>query len=183
LAVKGVIETILAELKIAVPMAANDAEMSILDPAASCRLQLGGEMFGYVGRLTYEAMRQSDLRGPAVVAEIRLGPLVEEADLVPRCIPQSPYPAVTRDLNLVVDEAVRWADVAATVREHGGPCFESLEYRDTYRDAQRLGDKKSLLFSIALRSSDGTLTSQQADEVRDRIVAACQAKHGAELRV
>jgi phenylalanyl-tRNA synthetase beta chain len=83
----------------------------------------------------------------------------------------------------VVAESVRWADVAATVREHGGPSFESLEYRDTYRDAQRLGEKKSLLFSIALRSPDGTLTSQQADEVRDRIVAACKARHGAELRV
>jgi phenylalanyl-tRNA synthetase beta chain len=184
LAVKGVIETILAELKIAVPMAASDAGMPILDPAASCRLQIGGEMFGYVGQLTHEAMRQFDLRGPAVVAEIRLSPLVEEADLVPRCIPQSPYPAVTRDLNLVVDEAIRWADVAATASENGGPCFESLEYGDTYRDAKRLGGgKKSLLFSIALRSADGTLTSQQADEVRDRIVAACRAKHGAELRV
>ena len=183
LAVKGVIETILAELKVAVPMAADDAGMAILDPSASCRLQLGGEMFGYVGRLTHEAMRQFDLRGPAVVAEVRLAPLVEEADLVPRCVPQSPYPAVTRDLNLVVAESVRWADVAATVREHGGPCFESLEYRDTYRDEKRLGDKKSLLFSIALRSPDGTLTSQQADEVRDRIVAACKVKHGAELRV
>ncbi len=94
------------------------------------------------------------------MAEIKLSPLIEAADLVPRCVPQSPYPAVTRDLNLVVDEAVRWADVAATVREHGGPCFESLEYRDTYRDPERLGaDKKSLLFSIALRSAEGTLTS------------------------
>ena len=78
----------------------------------------------------------------------------------------------------MVAESVRWADVAATVREHGGPCFESLEYRDTYRDAERLGDKKSLLFSIALRSAEGTLTSQQADEVRDRIVAACQETWG-----
>ena len=93
--VKGAIETILAELKIAVPMAAGDAGLSILDPAASCGLQLGGERFGYVGRLTQEAMRQFDLRGPAVVAEVRLGPLVEEADLVPRCVAQSPYPAVT----------------------------------------------------------------------------------------
>ena len=183
LAVKGVIETILADLRVAIPTSADDAGMAILDPSASCRLQLGGEMFGYVGRLTHEAMRQFDLRGPAVVAEIRLAPLVEEADLVPRCVPPSPYPAVTRDLNLVVDESVRWADVAATVRLHAGPGFESLDYRDTYRDAKRLGDKKSLLFSIALRSPDGTLTSQQADEVRDRIVAACKAKHGAELRV
>jgi phenylalanyl-tRNA synthetase beta chain len=183
LAVKGVIETILAELKITIPMAAEDAGMAFLDTAASCRLQMGGEMFGYVGRLTHEAMRQFDLRGPAVVAEIRLAPLVEEADLVPRCVAQSPYPAVTRDLNLVVAESVRWADVAATVRENAGPSFESLEYRDTYRDPQRLGDKKSLLFTVALRSPDGTLTSQQADEVRDRIVVACKARHGAELRV
>ena len=183
LAVKGVIETILAELKVALPLAAADAGMAILDPSASCRLQLGGEMFGYVGRLTHEALRQFDLRGPAVVAEIRLAPLVEESDLVPRCVPQSPYPAVTRNLNLVVTESVRWAKVAATVREQGGPCFESLDYRNTYRHAKRLGDKKSLLFSIALRSPGGTLTSQQADEVRDRIVVACKAKHGAELRL
>ena len=126
---------------------------------------------------------QFDLRGPATVAEIRLAPLVDAADLVPRCVPQSSYPAVTRDLNLVVDESVRWADVAATVRSSGGPLFESLEYRDTYRDPQRLGgDKKSLLLTIALRWAEGTLTSGQADEVRDQVVAACRAKHGAELR-
>ncbi len=182
-AVKGVIEAILSELKITAPLEAGDSDIALLDPTASCRLRLRNEVLGYVGRLTTDALRQFDLRGPATVAEIKLSPLVEAADLVPRYASQSPYPAVTRDLNLVVDEAVRWADVAATVRASGGPCFESLEYRDTYRDAQRLGsDKKSLLFTIALRSAEGTLTSQQADEVRDQVVAACRAKHGAELR-
>ncbi len=93
------------------------------------------------------------------------------------------YPAVTRDINLVVDEAVRWADVAATVKANGGPCLEHLEYRQTYRDPERLGeDKKSLLMTITLRWKEGTLTSQQADEIRDQIVAACREKHGAELR-
>ena len=117
------------------------------------------------------------------MAEVKLSPLVEAANLAPRYMPQPPYPAVSRDLNLVVDEAVRWADVAATVRQHGGPDLESLDYRQTYRDPQRLGPgKKSLLLSIALRSKEGTLTSPQADAVRDRIVAACKAAHGAELR-
>ena len=48
----------------------------------------------------------------------------------------------------MVDESVRWAEVAATVRQHAGPDLESLEYRDTYRDPQRLGPgKKSLLLT------------------------------------
>ncbi|MCE5304019.1 MAG: phenylalanine--tRNA ligase subunit beta [Planctomycetaceae bacterium] len=181
--VKGAIEAIFEELKIVDRPTADDSDLAVLDPGAACRLQFRGEPFGYVGQLRPEALKQFDLRGATTVAEIRVAPLIETADLVPRCAPQSPYPAVTRDLNLVVDQSIRWADVAATVRQSAGPCFESLEYRDTYRDAQRLGaDRKSLLLTVALRSSEGTLTSAEADAVRDRIVAACRAQHGAELR-
>ena len=98
-------------------------------------------------------------------------------------MPLPAFPAVSRDLNLVVDENVRWAEIAATVGRNGGPDLETIEYRDTYRDADRLGPgKKSFLFSIGLRSKEGTLTSQQADIARDRIVAACRQEHGAELR-
>lgn len=182
-AVRGVIDAILAELKIATPLEADDSQIASLDSAASSSLTLAGERIAYVGELSGETAKQFDLRGPATVAEIRLAPLVAMANLVPRYAEQSPYPAVTRDLNLVVDEAVRWSDIARTAREPAGTYFESLDYRDTYRDAKRLGEsKKSLLFSIALRSSEGTLTNQQADEIRDRIVAACNTKHGAELR-
>ena len=102
---------------------------------------------------------------------------------MPQYAPLPPYPAVTRDINLVVEESVRWADIAETVRANGGPICEGLEYRDTYRDAERLGTgKKSLLMTLLLRSKEGTLTNQQADELRERIVAACRTKHGAELR-
>ena len=182
-AVKGTIQAIVDELKATAPLGTGDTQVALLDPSASCGLRLGNELLGYVGQLTNEALDQFDLRGPTTVAELKIAMLVEAAELVPRYAPQSPYPAVTRDLNLVVDEAVRWADVATTARASGGPCFESLEYRDTYRDPQRLGeDKKSLLLSVVLRSSETTLTGGQADEVRDRIVAACRVEHGAELR-
>ena len=72
---------------------------------------------------------------------------------LPRCVPQaqltSDFPAVQRDLNLVVDERVRWAELAATVQKTAGEELERIEYRDTYRDPQRLGPgKKSQLFSI-----------------------------------
>ncbi len=181
--VKGALEAVVVELKMAAALQADDANLAMLDRADSCRLSLGGEVLGYVGRLRPEAAKPFDLREPTTVAEVKLSRLIDAANLVPQCVPQSPYPAVARDVNLVVDEAVRWAEVAGTVRENAKPFFEGLEYRDTYRDPQRLGGgKKSLLFTISLRSAEGTLTGQQADQVRDRIVAACREAHGAELR-
>ena len=183
LEVKGLVEAILDELNVREPLEAVDADLDLLEPDGSCRLKLGGEMLGYVGAVRAEGLKQFDLRGPTTVAEIKLSLLVKAADLIPRHQPETPYPAVTRDLNLVVDETVRWADVAETVRANCGEYLEELEYRDTYRDAERLGaDKKSLLMAIVLRSKQGTMTSGEADEVRDRIVAACRDRHGAELR-
>ena len=55
-AVKGVIEAIVGELKVADPLESGDADIDLLDPAASCRLRLGNEMLGYVGQLTPEAL-------------------------------------------------------------------------------------------------------------------------------
>jgi phenylalanyl-tRNA synthetase beta chain len=180
---KGVIEAIVQTLRCKSPLESINAEIPLVDPAQSCQFKLGGKLLGYLGKLLPEGQKQFDLRGPTTVAEIKISPLVETADLMPSYLPLPAYPAVTRDINLVVDETVRWADVAATVYATGGPCLEHLDYRDTYREAKRLGEgKKSLLMTITLRWKDGTLTSQQADEIRDQVVAACRAKHGAELR-
>ena len=180
---RGVIEAIVAALRPAARLESAEAGCDLFDPGQSCRLLLDGQVLGFVGRLRPEGLRRFDLRLPTTVAEVKLSLLVEAANLIPRHVPQPPYPAVTRDLNLVVDEAVRWAEVASTVRENCGEYFERLDYCDTYRDPERLGrDKKSLLLTIVLRWEQGTMTNQQADQVREQIVAACREKHGAELR-
>jgi phenylalanyl-tRNA synthetase beta chain len=181
--VKGIVEAVLADANQDAELEAAEAGCALLDPGASCQLRLGGELLGYVGQLVPEAVKRAGLRQGTTVAEVRMELLVRAANLVPRYAAQPPYPAVTRDLNLVVDEAVRWADVAATVRGSCGQYFESLRYLDTYRDPQRLGQgRKSLLMTLGLRWSEGTMTSQEADRVRDEIVAACAKAHGAELR-
>ncbi len=186
--VKGVVEAIVAGIgstfrRQVENLSYENAALPFLDPQASCRLMLDGQLLGYVGQLSAEGRKQSDLRGAATVAELKLAALFQRAELIPQYVPLPAFPAVSRDLNLVVGEGVRWAQIAGTVRSNGGPDLESLEYRDTYRDANRLGGgKKSFLFSIGLRSQEGTLTSQQADGIRDRIVAACRREHGAELR-
>jgi phenylalanyl-tRNA synthetase beta chain len=140
-------------------------------------------LLGYLGDCSREGLARFELRGKAAVAELDLAVLVDAAVLIRRATPLSPYPPVGRDLNLVVDEKVRWAEIERIVRREGGDLLESIAYQETYRHSERLGPgKKSLLFSIQLRSADGTLTNEQADVARDQIVAAARRDLGAELR-
>ena len=183
LSVKGVLEELLEQLKPGSLFGVTPTNQPLLDRSKSSELTLNGEVVAYVGEVSEAGRKQFDLRAASTVAEVRLGPLIAAAELVPQYRELVAYPAVSRDLNLVVDEAVRWADLAATARQAAGPLLESLTYQDTYRDPQRLGPgKKSLLLSISLRSSEGTLTNEEADRVREQVVAASSKAHGAQLR-
>lgn len=153
--------------------------------AAACCLTLDGEPWGILGELSPAGLKQFDLRGKATVAEVRFDRLLEIARLIPKYTPLVAFPAIDRDLNFVVAENVRWADLSATVRAAAGEHLERLQYVETYRNAKdpQLGrERKSLLLSLRLRSHLGTLTGDEADAIRNRIVAACQQRHGAELR-
>jgi phenylalanyl-tRNA synthetase beta chain len=183
LEVKGVIEALAARVAPSLPLDVGEVNYSLLDDAKQCRLRLGEHPLGYLGELSDAGRERFELRGGSTVAEIDLDMLVALAELVPRAEPLSPYPPVSRDLNIVVPESVRWAAVEQLARTAGGEWLEAVEYRETYRDPKRLGDGcKSLLFSIQLRSATGTLTNEQADATRDRIVALLAEQLKAELR-
>jgi phenylalanyl-tRNA synthetase beta chain len=180
--VKGALEGLLMALGVQQPLEVKPvANPLFAGSGAECHL--GGELLGFVGEVSRWGKKQFELRGNCSVAEIRLQRLVELATLVPQYRPLSPYPAVSRDVNLVVPEGVTWSSVESAVRKTSGKSLEQLAYRDTWRDEKKLGaGKKSLLFSMAFRLPDGTLTSEQADQFRDAAVAKCAQEFGAELR-
>lgn len=179
----GIIERLVALVAPSSRLDAAAADWSLLDPAESCRLMLAGGLLGFVGRPTAETSDRFGLRTPTVVAEIDLDLLCRHAELIARTKPLSQFPPMSRDLNLEVSDTVHWADIAQTVHRECGELFESLEYLDTYRDKKRLGKgKKRILLSFTLRSATDTMTGTEADEIRDRVVAACEKEHGAVLR-
>jgi phenylalanyl-tRNA synthetase beta chain len=181
--VKGVLEKLVSTVASDTPLEATPHDDSFFIDGQGCKLALDGKTFGYLGAVSPTGLARFELRGKSTVAELDLGILSEAAVLIRRATPLSPYPPVGRDLNLVVDEKVRWAEVERIVRDCGGELLESIAYQETYRHAERLGaGKKSLLFSIQLRSAEGTLTNEQADAVREQIVVAAGQQFGAELR-
>jgi phenylalanyl-tRNA synthetase beta chain len=182
--VKGTLEAIVAALAPQARLDVRSKSFDLFAPGRGCEVLLGNEVIGVLGEVSGPNRRKFDLRGPAVVAELKLAPLVKAAVLVPRYVPLPAYPAIDRDLNLVVDEAVRWSDVAATIRSSGGELLVSFALKgDPFRDEKKIGPgKKSFVVALVLQSRDRTLTGGEADDTCKRIVAACAANHAATLR-
>jgi phenylalanyl-tRNA synthetase beta chain len=186
--VKGVIEGVLVALNPAAELLVRPTQHKLLDGQQAAelwvRVAAGDELLlGYLGQVSANGLQQFELRGGTTVAELNLSALAAIANLIPQYVQPPVFPSVARDLNLVVDERVLWADLAGTVRQATAPFAESLTFQDVYRNPERLGpDKKSLLFTLTLRSPEGTLTGDQADLVCSSVVNACHAAHGAQLR-
>ena len=137
---------------------------------------------GMVGVITDATAKAFDLDDPVTVAEILYAPLVEAADLAPAYRPLPQFPAIARDLAIVVDETVTWARIEQAVAAARAETLESLQPLDVYRGPQVPAGQKSVALRLILRSQAETLTHEQADEAQARILQALHAALGAVLR-
>ncbi|HUU09847.1 MAG TPA: phenylalanine--tRNA ligase subunit beta [Phycisphaerae bacterium] len=181
--VRGVLEAVFAALRIErrVTFAATD-RYADLEPGAAADILLDAAPIGMIGRASAQAAAAFDLDDPPTVAEVRYETLVEAADLAPTAQPLPQFPAITRDLAVVLDEATAWADVARAIRGAGVAELESLEPLDVYRGKQVPAGKKSVALRLVFRTPRGTLTHEQADGMQGSILAALTESMGAVLR-
>jgi phenylalanyl-tRNA synthetase beta chain len=180
-AVKGAVEAILTALNTAARLDVAPTRQELFGDRCA-ELRVGEQLLGYLGEVSPDALARFELRGPATVAELRVGALAEFAQLVPRYAKPPEFPAILNDINLEVADTVRWSDIARVVRRHGGEHLEDARYQETYRN-ERLAaaGKKKVLFQVAFRSPEGTLTHEQTNAAHDSIVAACERELGARL--
>jgi len=179
---KGVLEGLLESLHIDSALRIVPTDQPLLDKNRAAELMLGEDRLGFLGEISPAARKRFGLKARTTIAEIDLFQIEQRAMLVPQYAPQETFPGISRDLNLVVDEAVGWSDLAATIRQAGSAQLRDVSYRETYRDPQKDGpDRKRILLTLELRARDRTLTNEEADQLRHAIVAACEASHGAKL--
>ena len=180
--VKGVIEALVSRVNPARQLTVEPCKFEILDASQSGELKFDGELLGWIGQVSKSARKKFGLRSDAIVAELDLAVLEKQAIMIPQHENQSTFPPVSRDFNFVVDNAVRWGDLEATVRTAGGELLESIDYRETFRDEKKDGaGKKRLLMSVVLRSATATLSGEEADKVCKSIISSCESKHSAAL--
>jgi len=139
-------------------------------------------MLGWVGSLSKSLAQSIKIDGAVAVGELDLDRLLVSARSVPKLRTLSPYPAILRDLNFVVDEPLNWSTVRSTISEVAGELCKEVAFREIYRDPKRDGDgKKRILLTLTIQSDTETLRGEQADAVVERVVAACESLLGAKL--
>ncbi|MCX5649700.1 MAG: phenylalanine--tRNA ligase subunit beta [Planctomycetota bacterium] len=181
--VKGALETLFERLRVAdrIRFVPTDRYADLAADQAA-EVLLDNEPIGMVGSATKEATAAFELDEPPTVAEVHFGRLIEAAVLEPAYRPLPQYPAIARDLAIVVEEAVRWADVEKAVASAGVAEVESLQALDVYRGKQVPAGKKSVALRLVLRRASGTLTHDDAATMQTRILDALRSALGAELR-
>ena len=180
--VQGDLVELVAALNPDSELEVKDTQLDLFEPSRCVELWIDGQHAGYLGEVSDSGQKQFSLRKPTTLAELKLAVLSQIANLKRQHVPQSPYPPISRDLNLVVDESVRWSQIAAATCAAGGPLLEDIRYNETYRDPEKDGPgKKRIFYSVTFRSSDRTLTGEETDEVRQQIENACEQSCGAVL--
>ncbi len=87
------------------------------------------------------------------------------------------FPAVTRDLSLVMDKDVASASVAAVIKKQGGRLLESLELFDVYTGEGIPEGSKSLAYSLSFRSADKTLSDEDINPLMEKIISTLNDKN------
>jgi len=187
---KGLAEAVLARLGAAAAGCRLEwrpvtLELFAAGRAAEIRLQHAEaqRLVGVVGEVAAHVCDRMGLPVPVAAMELRLD-LLECAVSAERPLQRpSDFPAVERDVNLVVDETVPWAAIEAALVAGGGEILEHWRLVQVWQDAQRLGaGKKSFVVSLRLRSATGTLSGDAAAAAVDAIVKECGRRTGATLR-
>ena len=151
-------------------------------PGRKAVLSAGDVRLAQLGEIHPDVAEKFGIESRVYVAEIDLDALrsLEQGFNGVRPLPK--FPAVTRDIALVVDEKVPVGEMLETIRVSGGKMLESVKFFDIYRGEKLGKDKKSVAYALAFRASDRTLTDEEISGAMAKILKAVEAGYGAELR-
>jgi phenylalanyl-tRNA synthetase beta chain len=165
--------------------APSGAEVPWLHPRSACTVSLGATSVGRLGEIHPGVAEVFELPRGVFAFELDLDALLPAVSPVPQYRGFSRFPFVTRDIAVVVDEAVPAAAVQRIVEEvTSGGLLENSTLYDQFRGAPLPAGKKNLAIYLRLRAPDRTLTDDEADALRARIVERLRADPSvrAELR-
>lgn len=152
-----------------------------LHPGRQANIVYDGKVVGYLGEIHPEVADIYGIGERAYVAVIDMPEIMEYATFDRKYYGIAKYPAVTRDISMVVPKHILAGQIEEVISAKGGKYLESYALFDLYEGAQIKEGFKSVAYSTVFRAKDKTLEDAEVTEAMERILKALEGM-GIELR-
>ena len=179
---KGELEAVFAGLRLKKAVYTAVKDNPSYHPGRCAMVSIDGVNVGYMGQVHPLVAKNYGIDSEVYCAEINFSALfdLQLPDATYTALPK--YPAVSRDISVICDEALTVAQAEEVITAAGGKLLRSVKLFDIYRGTGVPEGKKSLAFSLELRSDDRTLTDADSEGVMAKVVKALAENCGAIMR-
>ncbi|OPJ59062.1 phenylalanine--tRNA ligase subunit beta [Clostridium oryzae] len=178
---KGVVENLLDILGIDFVKYERETDNAVYHPGKTAALMIRNEKAGVFGEVHPDVCDNYGIDVPVFLAELNLDILYRHANMNRKYTPLPKYPAVSRDMALLIDDSILVQDIEEIIKKQGGSLMEGYKLFDIYKGKQIPDGKKSVAYSITYRANK-TLTDDEVTKVHNKILKTCEYKLGAQLR-
>ena len=179
---KGVVENVLEVAGVKKYDLFKDEENKLYHPGRCASLKVGNDIFASLGELHPLVAENYNLNDRVLIAEINIDKIVKYARFNKKYVEIPKYPAVERDIAMVVDEAVEVGQIERIITKKAKKMLEEINLFDVYRNEKLGENKKSVAYSLKFRLSDRTLTDEEVNTTMQEIITALEKELNAELR-
>ncbi len=180
--IKGVYEGIFDTFFFGANVEYKKCSEKFMHPTRSAEVYINGIRAGYFGQMNPVLMAELDVDKPVFAGELYYDEI--KSLFADKIVfkPISKYPIIERDIALLLDDSVEYADIIKAIKEAGGEYLESVKLFDFYKGDRIAEGKKSMAFNLIFVSLERTLNVEEVDEAIKNILENLKEKTGAELR-
>ena len=180
--VKGLVEDLLEGMQIKETKFRKAEDIPYLHPGQASRVFFKEDVLGVLGEIHPQVMARYGIHGGAYLFEIDFGQIlkwaVEERRF--RALPR--FPAVYRDLSIIVDETLEVDNITGAIRDLRQPFIDEVILVDLYRQAPIPAGRKGISYRIRYQSNDRTLTDEEVNQHHEKVISRLREVFQAELR-
>ncbi|MDD3225542.1 MAG: phenylalanine--tRNA ligase subunit beta [Clostridium sp.] len=179
---KGVVENVLEVTGINDVTYERESTNVSYHPGKTANVLYKNEKIAVLGEIHPDVTKNYGIDTECYVAQIDFDFIVKNAKIARKSKGLPKFPAVTRDLALIIDENILVQQIENIIREKGSNIVESYKLFDIYKGKQIPDGKKSVAYSITYRDNNKTLTDSEVEEVQHKILTTLEYNLGAKLR-
>lgn len=179
---KGIIEQLLAQMHIYHADFSPLKDHPAFHPGRTAKLSIDGVEIGYLGEIHPAVADNFDCPEKTYIAILDILPMIEKADMVRQYKALPKYPAVTRDIAMLVKDEVLVKDIETVINQRGGKMLEALRLFDVYKGDQVPAGMKSVAYTLTFRAPDRTLVEEDVNKAMEKILHGLKTNLDATLR-